>query len=129
MKQKVHPRRLEMKEPQLDSLLPVYLIGIILGIPVLVLILVVNSMGDNWLLLYSTYGFICMLAGFLKPIGRWHWSIAFMIPFFVLIPIGWGYFNRKFLIEATIPVIIFITCGAVGGYLGAWLRSRLKHDT
>ena len=118
-----------MEESQLDSLLPVYLTGILLGFPVLVLILVVGSMGGGCLLSYSIYWFICLLAGFLKPIGRWHWSIAFMIPFFVLIPICWGYFNRKFLIEAAIPVIIFITCGAVGGCLGAWLRSRLKHDT
>ncbi len=122
-----------MSEPVPKS---VYIIGILVGIPVLWLALTqLPSVGARTaavlfvkvaLQLGSVYAVVGLAAGFFRPNGRWHWGVALAIPL-----VGLSILNsalegelQRALIEDAEALVGAFAGGTVGGQLGAWLRNR-----
>lgn len=108
----------------------VYVKGILLGIPALVIAAILTPTTDATVVAVTQTGAIFLLFGFITglvaPSGRWRGGAAVAVPLALLLLISVGFAGqvRSFLVHDAPILLAALVFGALGGVLGAKVRER-----
>ena len=107
-----------------------YVIGILLGIPALIVALRTTPSGGGVVTTLAQTSAVFLLfgglAGLFAPAGRWRGGVAVAFPLvlLVLLSVAFAGHLRAFLVHDAPVLAAALVFGAVGGLLGAMVRSR-----
>ncbi len=107
----------------------VYVTGILLGIPALVIAAILTPL-DSLVVALVTTGMIFVVFGFIAgviaPTGRWRSGATVAVPLILLLLLSVAFVGqgRSFLVHDALIPITALVFGAIGGALGGKLRRQ-----